>query len=781
MAQALSDFLSPDDDCSESLRLALEEQWSSLARVFSSRGIDNYLKGCTALDQLGRSQELPLAFAACMPEVARAIGEDVLPDIVNFLLSMASKTSGQVLAAIVHAAPIVARRLGDPELFRQFLQVLANMLAQVPRGVRPMLEQLDTLLSQLTLGGLRRWALWGAQAYKNDLEGQVLYFSLQSEDARAMLQAERKGTLFVDVQRRLLIYLRAIWGRDFFLRPTSGDYEHREGLKPYIDRFVIHIPDAFDDWSDAGEKKTVSGLDVYRAVVNHCAAHLQFGREPLTDEGLTPLQRHLVECIEDARVEYLAGQAFPNMRDSWAVFHAEPLGESSPLRIADLLRRLALRLTNPKGRDSHEWVEYAAHCFFSHPDLTQGLASVSIALAIDAKLGQLELPSFDSRLDSFTLFYRDDNRVIWQPDSQDEQDALALTWQQKQVRKKVSIMEMVNEVNNEFAGDDAQEIWVLPTEFFLDQEGVSINSLEGREPVSSPFYYDEWDYQIQLDRPAWVTLYERAAPRGDAAVIDALLAEHKPVVSRLKYLIESMVPQGLKRIRRQEEGDEIDLNAAVSSFIDLRMGYQPDPRIMTRYKRSERDVCVLVLLDLSESSNDTVRGQDFTVIELTRAATVLMADALSRVGDAFAIHGFCSNGRDDVHYYRMKNFDEPYEKEAKARLAGLSGSYSTRMGAAIRHASSLLAQRSERKKLIFVVTDGEPADNDVRDPQYLRADTKKAVEQAGRLGVNCYALSLDPYADQYVSSIFGAGRFTVLDHVERLPEKLPMLYLGLTH
>ena len=781
MAQALSDFLSPDDDCSESLRLALEEQWANLPRVFSSRGIDNYLKGCTALDQLGRSEELPLAFAACMPEVARAIGEDVLPDIVNFLLSMASKTSGQVLAAIVHAAPIVARRLGDPELFRQFLQVLANMLAQVPRGVRPMLEQLDTLLSQLTLGGLRRWALWGAQAYKNDLEGQVLYFSLQSEDARAMLQAERKGTLFVDVQRRLLIYLRAIWGRDFFLRPTSGDYERREGLKPYIDRFVIHIPDAFDDWSDAGEKKTVSGLDVYRAVVNHCAAHLQFGREPLTDEGLTPLQRHLVECIEDARVEYLAGQAFPNMRDSWAVFHAESLGESSPLRIADLLRRLALRLTNPKARDSHEWVEYAAHCFFSHPDLTQGLASVSIALAIDAKLGQLELPSFDSRLDSFTLFYRDDNRVIWQPDSQDEQDALALTWQQKQVRKKVSIMEMVNEVNNEFAGDDAQEIWVLPTEFFLDQEGVSINSLEGREPVSSPFYYDEWDYQIQLDRPAWVTLYERAAPRGDAAVIDALLAEHKPVVSRLKYLIESMVPQGLKRIRRQEEGDEIDLNAAVSSFIDLRMGYQPDPRIMTRYKRSERDVCVLVLLDLSESSNDTVRGQDFTVIELTRAATVLMADALSRVGDAFAIHGFCSNGRDDVHYYRMKNFDEPYEKEAKARLAGLSGSYSTRMGAAIRHASSLLAQRSERKKLIFVVTDGEPADNDVRDPQYLRADTKKAVEQAGRLGVNCYALSLDPYADQYVSSIFGAGRFTVLDHVERLPEKLPMLYLGLTH
>ncbi|MGA1471526.1 MAG: VWA domain-containing protein, partial [Burkholderiaceae bacterium] len=359
---------------------------------------------------------------------------------------------------------------------------------------------------------------------------------------RAMLQAERKGTLFVDIQRRLLIYLRAIWGRDFFLRPTSGDYERREGIRPYIDRFVIYIPDAFDDWSDEAHQKSVAGLDVYRAVVNHCAAHLQFGGDALPDEGLTPLQRHLVECIEDARVEHLAGKAFPNMLDSWAVFHTLPLGESSPLRLASLLRRLALRLTNPQAHDGHDWVEYAAHAFFNHPDLTQGLASISIARDLEARLGSLNLPAFDSRLDSLSLFYRDDNRVIWQSARHDEKDALAVTWREKQVRKKVSIMEMVNEVNNEFAGDDAEEIWVLPTEFFLDQEGVSINSLEGREPISSPFHYNEWDYQIQLDRPAWVTLYERAAPRGDDAVIDALIAEHKPVVARLKYLIESMIP-----------------------------------------------------------------------------------------------------------------------------------------------------------------------------------------------------------------------------------------------
>lgn len=780
MAKALSDFLHPDTECSEPLRQALEEHWSSMSRVLSARGIDNCVKGCLALDQLGRSEELPIAFVVNMPEVARSIGEDVLPDLVNFLLTMASKTSGQVLARIVEAAPLVARRLADPELFRQFLQVLSTLLAQAPRGVRPMLEQLDTLLSQLTLGGLRRWALWGAQAYKADLEGQVRYFSLQTEDARAMLQAERKGTVFVDIQRRLLIYLRAIWGRDFFLRPTAGDFELRQGIKPFVDRFVIHIPDAYDDWSAPNGDQRVSGLNVYRAAANHCAAHLQFGAEPLSDEGLTPLQRHLVECLEDARVEHLAAMRYPRLRDAWAVFHGPPMQAEAPMRIGSLLQRLARCLLCPDAQDGHPWVEGLVRAFLASDDLTESSASRRLALEFEPSLGALGLPPFASRLDSLEIFYRDDHRIIWQASRSSELDALALTWRAKQVRRKVSVMEMVNEVNNEFAGDDAEEIWILPTEFFLDQEGVSINSLEGREPISSPFFYNEWDYQIQLERPSWVTLFERAAPRGDGSVVDALIETHRPVTSRLKYLIESMIPQGLRRIRRQEDGDEIDISAAVDSFIELRLGDQPDPRVMTRHLRSERDVCVLVLLDLSESSNDLVRGRDFSIIELTRAATVLMADAMSRIGDRFGIHGFCSNGRDDVHYYRLKDFDEPYGREAKERLAGLKGSFSTRMGAAFRHAAQQMSRRPERKKIIFVVTDGEPSDHDVRDPQYLRADAKRAVEEAARLGVSIYALSLDPYADQYVSGIFGPGRFTVLDHVERLPERLPALYLGLT-
>jgi nitric oxide reductase NorD protein len=783
MTIKLDDYPEVLEDLPSEAQDVLRASWAEAARVFSSRGLDNYLKGALALHQLGRGDGLVVSFIQSMPEVARAIGEDVLPDVVNFLLGMASKTSGAVLSLMVGTAPLAASRLGDETLFRHYLNVLSIVLAQAPRGLRPMLENLDRLLSQLTLGGLRRWVMWGAQAYKADFDGQVNYFSLKSSDSQSVLQQERKGTLFVDVQRRLNIYLRAMWGRDFFLRPTAGDYESRDGLKPFIENFCVHIPDAYDDFScQTDQTHTVgklSGAEVYRAVVNHCAAHLVFTRDPLSMEDLSATEKAVIEVFEDARVEALACQQFPNMREVWSLFHAAlPAPES--LTIGDLLNHLAKALLDGHATDVHPWVQEGVALFQSELDLSSNQSSRRMGLALAQQLAALNLPEYNPRTDALQALYRDDNRTVWASEAYNEAAALLATWAPKQVRKNVSVMEMVNEVNNEYAGDDAQEIWVLPTEFYLDQEGVSINSLEGRPPLADPVLYHEWDYQIQLNRPRWVTLLERQPPLGDLDLIERIENDHKPVMSRLKFLIGSMIPQGMQRIRRVEDGDELDINAAIRAMIDIRMGQQPDSRIMMRYKRSERDLAVMVLLDMSESTNDKVRGQDYSIMDLSRAATVLFANALDRIGDPFAVHGFCSDGRHDVHYHRIKDFDQPFNDLVKARLAGLKGSYSTRMGAALRHAGAQLKLQAQRKKVLFIITDGEPADNDVRDPQYLRHDTKRAVEELAREGITVYALSLDPQADQYVARIFGAKNFTVIDHVERLPEKLPMLYMGLT-
>jgi hypothetical protein len=452
------------------------------------------------------------------------------------------------------------------------------------------------------------------------------------------------------------------------------------------------------------------------------------------------------------------------------------------------MARMARAWIDPTHDDAHPWIAQGrALMAEAMPRLLAQPHDHSAAWDIGVQLAHsyrelTQGPAFAARTDGQAAVYRDDNRYFWAFDGYDFERSVAAGYEPlQQVRKQVSLMEFVNELEVEGAGDDAQEVWVLGTELFPYEDlGVSFNESEGREPVLAPVHYGEWDHMIQLERPAWATVQERRPKAGDPTLIDGILSEHRRLIGRMKFILDAMQPQGVQRIRKLEDGDEIDLNAALASVIEMRMGRQPDPRIMMRSVRKTRDISVLVLLDLSHSTNDKVAGQEQTVLDLTRSACALLADAIQKVGDPFAIHGFCSDGRHDVNYWRFKDFDQPYDDLAKARLAGMQGQLSTRMGTAIRHATAALKAQRSSKKLLLVITDGEPADVDVRDPQYLRHDTKKAVEAAARNGVTTYCMSLDPRADSYVGRIFGERHYLVVDKVERLPEKLPVLYAGLT-
>lgn len=757
----------------ESIEL-LNHAWPEVVKTFSARGLDNYLKGVSALRGLGRGRSLVDCWIDEIPLVTKEIGEDIIGDLATSVLSLASRTSGAVIELVLATSPTAAKRLGDAQLFQNYLQFLNILIAQAPRGMRPMLNKLDILLGQLTLGGLRRWAMWGAHAHRTDYEEQMKYFGLESKESLAVLQKERKGTLFVDVQRRINMYLRALWARDFFMKPTSGDFESREGYKPFIENYFIYLPDAYDSHGD------VSATEVYRAAAAHAAAHLVETKQPISAEGLNPMQMAMISAIEDARIEELAIRRFPGLRKTWAALHTATPDMAATM--GDYLNRLARALLDPDYQDKDHWITEGRRLFAAAQDkLDSYQVSWDIGVQLTHSFREKNIP-FAMLTDHLTAPYRDDNRYFWEFEEFDFDKSLSAGYEApKQVRKYVNVMELANEIEVETAGDDAEEIWVMGTEFFpYEDTGVSYNELEGKEPVSAPYHYSEWDYQIQLERPDWATVQEKRVKLGDMQCIDDIAQQYKREIARMKFLLDAMQPQGTRRIRKLEDGDEIDINAAIRSMIDIRMGMQPDPRIMMRSVRKVRDISVLVLLDLSESTNEKVAGQDYSVLDLTRQATVLLANAINKIGDPFAIHGFCSDGRHDVEYYRFKDFDQPYNEIPKARLAGMTGQLSTRMGAAIRHASHYLKIQKSSKKLLLVITDGEPADVDVRDPQYLRFDTKKAVEEAGRSGVITYCMSLDPRADQYVARIFGERNYMVVDHVERLPEKLPVLYAGLT-
>ncbi len=771
----LDDYREAMQDAGPAVLDTLDSVFQEASRVMSPAGLHDYLEGAKGLTKLGRGNDIVISYLEEMPSVAKECGEDIIRDVIEAAMKLSSMTSGEVIALLFSTMPTAARRLGDPELLRGYLAFVHQLSAKASRGLRPMLNHMEELLTKLTLSGLKRWAFFGAEAYRRDFENLQAYFNLETNDSRAMLQKQRRGTLFIDTQRKLNFYLRALWGRDFFLRPTATDYE---GFKPYIEHRVLHLPDAVDPLGE------IRGLEIYRATAAHMAAHISYTRQAISAEQLSQAQMFFIGLLEDARVEYNAVQAFPGLKKLWrSLLETESTGAVEHATV-EKLEHLALMLLDAGVSSGDPELDAFATRF--HAEIEAHREDENFSWHMGVELFNLftarrEVPSLRI-LQSIRIPYRDDNRYAWEFEEFDWRDDVEyVPASQRQVRRQVSIIEMANEVDCEFAGDDAQEIWTCPTEVFpYEDEGVSYNEMWGKEPVSDPFHYQEWDYQVQLHRPDWATVYERRQPRGNPEDVDAILLEHKPITQRIRQIIDLLTPAGVQRVRNMEDGDEIDLNAAVDAMIAVRMGEQPSPRITMRNVIKRRDLAVVVLLDLSESTNDTVAGADRTVLDLTREAAALVATAIDGIGDPFAIHGFASDGRHDVHYYRFKDFAQPFDEDAKSRLAGMRGGLSTRMGAAMRHAGHHLLRQPEQRKLLLLVTDGEPADIDERDPQHLRHDTRKAVEELHTRGVLTYCLTLDPDADSYVKRIFGESHYTVVDHVQRLPERLPTLFASLT-
>ena len=778
MTISLKDYETCMKSAAPEVLAVLDSSFQDASRVMSPAGLQAFMEGGKGLCNLGRGSDLVITYLQEMPQVVKECGEDVIVDCVNAALKLASMTSGEVIALLFSSLPTAARRLGDPELLRAYLQLVHAMSAKAARGLRPMLNHSDELLSKLTISGLKRWINFGADAYRRDLNNLVKYFNLETADSRKVLQAERRGTLFIDIQRKLGFYLRALWGRDFFTRPAATDLST---FKPYIENRIMPVHDAVDDLGE------IKGIDLYRAVAAHLAAHMVYSKEAISAEQLSPAHMFFIGLIEDARVEYNAIQAFPGLYKLWRSLIDYPREGKLEHPTTEKLEKFALMLIDPAVQDDNDQLNALAEKF--HTNIEANKLNNQFSWHLGMELFNLfantrDVPSLRV-LETLRIPYRDDNRFIWAfEEFKWENDAEYLAASQRQIRKHVSVMEMANEIDCELAGDDAQEIWTCSTEFFPYEDDLestkSFNQMWGKEPVSDPYRYHEWDYQIQLHKPDWATVYERRQPKGDPEDIEKILIEHRPVTWRIKQIIDMLQPQGVQRVRNMEDGDEIDINAAVDAMISLRMGEQPNPRITMRNVLNTRDLAVLVLMDLSESTNEKIGDSDKTVLELTREAASLVATAINGIGDPFALHGFSSDGRHDVQYYRFKDFKQKWDEEAKSRIAGMQGGLSTRMGTAMRHAAHHLLRQPERKKLLLLVTDGEPADIDERDPQHLRHDTKKAVEELYSRGIMTYCLTLDPEADNYVKRIFGMNNYTVIDHVDRLPEKLPVLFASLT-
>ncbi len=331
------------------------------------------------------------------------------------------------------------------------------------------------------------------------------------------------------------------------------------------------------------------------------------------------------------------------------------------------------------------------------------------------------------------------------------------------------------------------------------------------------FRYDEWDYLNHTYLRAWCRVFEQPLNTGDqddTAPLKAVIRAYQNTVQRQ---LEQIRPTGLERIRRVQDGDELDLNAVIEARQDIRAGQSPNERVYSRKERVQRDVSAIFLVDLSASTDDPIHPpepRDWTnyevdeadtragwfasfdeiaeepeesgrkIIDLEREAMVVMAAALEALGDSYGIYGFSGYSKDNVELYVAKEPDDGFSKATLQSIAAMAPKGSTRMGPAIRHAAQKLMNTGSAMKVLMVISDGFPQDCDygpVRgNHDYGVEDTAKALQESQQKGIETFCLTVDKSGHDYLKRMCPDERYMIIEEIEDLPSQLTKVYTALT-
>ncbi|MDT8385266.1 MAG: VWA domain-containing protein [Gammaproteobacteria bacterium] len=568
------------------------------------------------------------------------------------------------------------------------------------------------------------------------------------------LQSHKKATQW---------YLRALWGMRFDLHECLAD-EHNLELLSYVDATDIFLP--------AIVKVCRVHSLYYRAAACHAAAHTIYGNSPFDPGNLNLTQRSLIGLVEDLRVELLAIKQFPGLRNLWLAFHGDNEQHSSVA--PQLMLRLSRGVLAHECRDGHAWVNKGRRLIrdlLEQDNTAEAVLGIGLQLAND--LGQMRIPFNTGRYEQ-AVMYRDDNRSLWQKQQSTHQHGDSVQLSPASAMHNTSFIERTAGLSLALAMSSARgdEGYLLQRDQGHDLECSDVN----QETVLARLSYPEWDYRSQILKQGWCTVTEYQAGPGSAEVISRIYRDYRQILERLKRLARKVQLEKHQRLRKREEGDDIEHEPMLSAMVALRCGEIPDTRIFMRNRlQADHKPAICILLDISESTNEPLMGTMTPLHQLLRNSVALLGEALSLADEQFAIYGFCSDGRHQVKIRNFKTFAEPF-RQTRQRLSAISGEYSTRLGTAVRHCAQQLATQPQRRKLLLVITDGVPSDIDVFDQDYLRKDSWHAVQGLARAEITPFCVNLDARSDATIEGIFGRHRYQTLDNVSRLPEVLSRLY-----
>ena len=692
-------------------------------------------------------------------------------------------------------------------------------------------------LRSVSIEQFEAWARRGLTSGRTDTRARRSYFSLETRGSYEALLSGTAGLALESVQHLLRLYVEALTGREVEIAPLAAVPDEAR----IDDGRTIHLPSLVNEFSDedldfrlykvlaahaagqiefgtyerggmlpvAGEaiaakysKENVDALDAF-AIADEIV-QLRAGEEA-TEEAAqedtnredigyrevlkafpTPqLARRVFGTLENGRIDRRLRRTYRGLsRDLDLIRHH--LDQGRP-RIMDLPGALVpfellFQITMLGGAREDARLAYG--------QIVSELETIVSEYLLREQTTVADTLMATSRVyDLFQTVMPVDDSVqqVEAPEDQSESDddSVADRFKQQQADRQPErrdARELFNAWNDpsqegdpdELAGADAWSEAETPEQVLAEGE-VAYN-------------YDEWDRELTDHRLGWCRVIEKKVKHGDRNFVDLTKERHKGVISSIRHQFQLMKPENLTRVANEVDGEEFDLNALIDFVIDRRADGHQSERIYTKRLRRRRDVAVSFLLDQSSSTARPIGRhplQPYTppgrrIIEIEKEGLVLMSEALEAVGDTYSINGFTSEGRRNVKFYIVKDFDEKYGEEVKRRIGGINYQNNTRLGAAIRHATAKLAKQDARTRLLIVLSDGRPYDHDYGDARYAREDTREALRQAKNEGITPFCITIDRESEAELRDLYGEVGYTIIDDVLSLPERLPGIYRRLT-
>lgn len=648
---------------------------------------------------------------------------------------------------VLHWVGVIARTSG--ELAYQFAAIAPDVMRKVePAAAEALIiHAMDTF---------DREGLYRGSAVLKDIDSFV-----------AASRHQAHAVAFEDARNVLELFICGLAGRRLKLE-IAGE--------AYTDTETIHLPARiFEHASGAGN------FLAYKALATHLWAQTRYGTfnvdvvDKLASYTDPARALALYHYLETTRIDAIIARDLPGLARELATLrqHVEPPAECGRLRDTAASAADSLALVDQLYATFNP--PHLSYMGTLHPEI---VATVRAArMRREKKELQFELAKMLPERPAANATPDDgEARPRYSVINADAVDGVELTLD----GTPVTLPEHVNDLLQSIS----QDLGEIPDEYLTPAgDGDYRDNHAAEDPADAieqgphdedgAVLYNEWDYKRRHYRKNWCVLREVDVQPGNPDFIDTTLARYAVQIGQLRRTFEMLRGED-KWLKKQHGGDDIDLDAVITAFADMRSGMELPERLFQQRHKAERDIAVMFMVDMSGSTKGWINDAE-------RESLVMLCEALEVLGDRYAIYGFSGITRKRCEIFRIKRFADRYNDTVRRRIAGILPQDYTRMGVAIRHLTALLNAVDARTKLLITLSDGKPDDySDNYRGEYGIEDTRQALIEAHRGGIHPFCITIDREAREYLPRMYGAVNYTVIEDVARLPLKVADVYRRLT-